>query len=136
MPETDTTAAPLPSEPPFLVEHRRDAEASGSFVPSARLVLTPGLRTSGLWEVLPPEELRDLVLLLTFLTPNGWVRPALPELADAMRASPRPCQRSAGTSYTPSMAWKAGGRCPSQSPWPGSLRAWPAPNRPRGETAG
>ena len=87
MPDTVTTAAPFPSEVPFLVEHRRAAEAGGSFVPSARLVLTPGLRTSGLWAALPPEELRDLILLLTFLTPNAWVRPALPELADAMRAS-------------------------------------------------
>ena len=81
MPDTETHA-------PFLVEHRREALAAGrDFAPAARLVLTPALRTSGLWGELPPEELRDLLLLLTFLAPNGWFRPALPELAAAMRVS-------------------------------------------------
>jgi hypothetical protein len=76
------------SEAPFIVQHCRQAVApSGDFVPEARLILTPTLRTSGLWNSLPPEEFKDLILLLTFLTPNGWFRPTLPELADAMNTS-------------------------------------------------
>lgn len=55
--------------------------------PAARLLLTSTLRTSGLWSALPPDELRDLTLMLTFLSPNGRVQPTLPELAGAMQSS-------------------------------------------------
>jgi hypothetical protein len=80
----EDTNAPV-AEAPFVVQHRRQATApSGDFVPEARLILTPALRTSGLWAQLPPEEFKDLLLILTFLTPNGWFRPTLPELADAI----------------------------------------------------
>lgn len=79
---------PCVEEMPFVIEHRQeDRTASGAFRPSARLLLTPALRTSGLWAALPAEELRDLVLLLTFLTPNGRIQPTLPELAQAMHAT-------------------------------------------------
>lgn len=71
---------------PFVAEtRRRGVSQSGSFVPSARLVLTSALRTEGLWHALPGEEIKTLVLLLTFLTPDGACRPALAELAPAMR---------------------------------------------------
>lgn len=74
---------------PFTVEHlREDAAPGGTFRPAARLVLAPALRTGGLWHALAPEDLKNLLLLLTFLTPNGWCRPTLPELAAAMQASP------------------------------------------------
>lgn len=73
---------------PFVIEqYRGEQGAGGSFRPAARLLLTSFLRTSGLWKVLPPDELRDLMLLLTFLSPNGRVQPTLPELAEAMQAS-------------------------------------------------
>ena len=73
---------------PFVIEqYQQGRSASGAFQPAARLLLTAALRTSGLWTGLPPEELRDLVLLLTFLTPNGRIQPTLPELAGAMQAS-------------------------------------------------
>lgn len=73
---------------PFVVEHSQEGQTSGgTFRPSARLLLTPALRTSGLWTALPPEEMRDLVLLLTFLTANGRVQPTLLELAQAMHTS-------------------------------------------------
>lgn len=78
---------------PFVVERYREAldqEALGSggtFRPAARLLLTQGLRTSGLWSVLPVEELRDLTLMLTFLTANGRIQPTLPELSKAMQVS-------------------------------------------------
>ena len=81
----DTTAA---HAFPFIVEHRQeDRTLDGSFRPSARLILTPALRTSGLWGILPPEDLHTLVLTLTFVAPNGWCRPTLLELAEAMRVS-------------------------------------------------
>ena len=73
---------------PFLVEHRQEERAlSGTFRPSARLILTERVRTSGLWNALTPEDFQTLLLMLTFLTPNGWCRPTLPELAQAMRVS-------------------------------------------------
>ena len=73
---------------PFVIErYKRGWSASGAFQPAARLLLTAALRTSGLWRDVSPEELRDLVLLLTFLTPNARIQPTLPELAEAMQAS-------------------------------------------------
>ncbi len=82
------TDTPAPRAFPFLVEHRQeDRTLDGSFRPAARLILTPALRTSGLWAMLPPEDLHTLVLTLTFVAPNGWCRPTLLELAEAMRVS-------------------------------------------------
>ena len=82
------TDTPAPRAFPFIVEHRQeDRTLDGSFRPSARLILTPALRTSGLWAMLPPEDLHTLVLTLTFVAPNGWCRPTLLELAEAMRVS-------------------------------------------------
>jgi len=73
---------------PFVVEHRQEERApSGTFRPSARLILTERVRTSGLWNALTSEDFQTLLLLLTFLTPNGWCRPTLPELAQAMQVS-------------------------------------------------
>ncbi len=73
---------------PFVVEHRQEERAlSGTFRPSARLILTPRVRTSSFWNALSPEDFQTLLLLLTFLTPNGWCRPTLPELAQAMQVS-------------------------------------------------
>ena len=70
------------------MEHRQEERAlSGTFRPSARLILTPRVRTSGFWNALSPEDFQTLLLLLTFLTPNGWCRPTLPELAQAMQTS-------------------------------------------------
>ncbi len=73
---------------PFVVEHQRlDQTPSGSFRPHARLILSPSLRTSGFWNALPAEEMKTLLLLLTFLNANGWCRPTLPQLAEAMQTS-------------------------------------------------
>lgn len=81
-------AATNPQEAPFVIEHHQEDRAlSGTFRPSARLILTERVRTSGLWRALAPEDCKTLVLLLTFLTPNGWCRPTLPELASAMEVS-------------------------------------------------
>ena len=71
---------------PFVAEVRQqDVLPNGSFRPSARLILTPALHTGGLWHALPGEEIKTLLLLLTFLTPNGWCHPSFLELAEAMR---------------------------------------------------
>lgn len=76
------------SDFPFVVEHLHEGQGTGgTFRPAARLLLTSALRTSGLWAALPIEELSDLVLMLTFLTPNGRIHPTLPELAEAMHVS-------------------------------------------------
>jgi hypothetical protein len=70
------------------VEHRQDERAlSGTFRPSARMILTEHVRTSGFWNTLTAEDFQTLLLMLTFLTPNGWCRPTLPELAQAMQVS-------------------------------------------------
>ena len=67
---------------PFLVEHvREDEKSSGNFIPAARLIVLPALRTSGLLAFLPDAEARLLLLLLTFLSPNGHIQATVPELA-------------------------------------------------------
>jgi len=77
-----------PQDAPFIIEHRQEDRAlSGTFRPSARLIVTERVRTSGLWRALTPEDFKTLLLLLTFITPNGWCRPTLPELAEAMQVS-------------------------------------------------
>ena len=72
---------------PFVIEHRQEDSRGATFRPSARLILTERVRTSGLWRSLAPEDCQTLVLLLTFVTSNGWCRPTLWELADAMDVS-------------------------------------------------
>jgi len=89
----DPTPQPEPprepaAEPPFLirVEHL-DVTLGGHFRPAAHVCFAAALRASGLLAALPPEALRDLLLLLTFVTPNGHCAPALPQIAHAMRVS-------------------------------------------------
>src|SRR5579871_3810880 len=79
---------PVPdvSSPPFQVVLRRlDTKPDGSFRPGARIELTPALRTSGLLTTLPGEDLKNLLLMLTFVHPNGHVVPSLMELSQALR---------------------------------------------------
>ena len=83
------TSPPSEFTTPFLVTHlRRDETPGGYFRPDAVVQLTPLLRTSGLLLALPPEEVKSLLFVLSFVTPNGQIAPTLPELADAMRLSP------------------------------------------------
>ena len=81
------SAMPVPpSQQPFAVFlHRAEQRPDGSFRPDARLTVTPALRTSGLLLRIPAEDLRTLLLMLTFLHPNGNVQPSVTELAAAMR---------------------------------------------------
>lgn len=78
-----------PSEvKPFLVQLRQEEkQPNGSFRPAAVLQLTPSFRTSGLLFSLAPEDLKSLLFLLTFLSPNGECKAALHQLAAAMRVS-------------------------------------------------
>ena len=88
MPDDLTKHDGVLEQAPFVIEHRQeDRGQGGTFRPSARLVLTDRIRTSGLWRSLTPEDAKTLVFLLTFITPNGWCRPTLPELAEAMGTS-------------------------------------------------
>lgn len=76
------------AEKPFVILlHRRDHLLSGYFRPEATVTISPALRTSGLLLALPPEEVKSLLLMLTFVTPNGWCQPAVQQLAGAMRVS-------------------------------------------------
>lgn len=76
------------AETPFvIVLHQKDRRPSGTFRPEATVTVSRALRTSGLLLALPPEEVKSLLLMLTFLTPNGWCQPAVQQLADAMRVS-------------------------------------------------
>jgi hypothetical protein len=86
----NTTAQNHPSMhgKPFVIEHRRQMERDGHhFTPSTQLIVTPALRTSGLVAALPDSEARSLLLLLTFLTANGYIQPTLPELAQGMQVT-------------------------------------------------
>ena len=87
-PESPPTPTPegTAGEHPFvIVLHQRDRTPGGYFRPEATVTVSRALRTSGLLLALPPEDVKSLLLLLTFITANGWCRPALPELAEAMR---------------------------------------------------
>ncbi len=78
-----------PSEKPFLVElWEEDRQPGGSFTPAAALHLTASLRTSGLLGTLSPDDLKSLIFLLTFVSPEGHCQVFLSQLAEAMRVSP------------------------------------------------
>ena len=74
---------------PFVMVNERKHLVSGSstFHPDAHLVITPTLRTSGLLSVLPSEDLKNLLYILTFVTANWNCSPTLSELAQAMGVS-------------------------------------------------
>jgi hypothetical protein len=77
------------SEKPFLIElWEADKQPGGYFTPAAAMHLTPALRTSGLLNQLSPDDLKSLVFLLTFVSPEGHCQPFLSQLAEAMRVSP------------------------------------------------
>ena len=78
-----------PTSTPFVIvnENKHITAGNVSFHPSALMVITPALRTSGLLASLSPEDLKNLITALTFLTTNGSCTPSVPELATAMGVS-------------------------------------------------
>ncbi len=84
-PGLDSTDREAAETPFVIVLHQKDRRPSGSFRPQATVTVLPALRTSGLLLALPPDEVKSLLLMLTFVTPNGWCQPAVQQLADAMR---------------------------------------------------
>jgi hypothetical protein len=82
------------AEIPFtIVLRKRDRTPGGSFVPYATVEITPALATTGLIRDVPPEELRTLLLLLTFVTPNGLCQPTTEQIAAALGISERAARR-------------------------------------------
>lgn len=89
-PEASTPpTSPLTSaDHPFVIELlQQDVQANGNFRPDARVVIRPALRTSGLLQHLAAEEMRSLLLLLTFVTSNGDIAPSLREIAHVMHCN-------------------------------------------------
>lgn len=70
---------------PFLirVEHL-DVDRRGAFRPAASVRFASSLRTSGLLMAMPPEAVKDLLTILTFVSPNGVCAPHIGQLAEAM----------------------------------------------------
>lgn len=71
-----TQAEPLDqieaSKPPFtLFIAHQDAGQAGSWRPAASIQFDKHLRTSGFLLSLPPEDLKVLMMLLSFLTPTA-----------------------------------------------------------------
>ena len=88
LPPRDNKEEPESREHPFIVRHEHiDTELSGGFRPNAFVTITPALRTSGLLAALHQEDLKSLLFVLTFVTANGWIRPSVEQLAEAMRVS-------------------------------------------------
>jgi hypothetical protein len=75
------------SSPFVILLQAQDVTAGGYFRPAASVLLTPVLRTSGLLRELPGEELRTLLLVLTFVSPNGHFLPTLSQLAQGFSLS-------------------------------------------------
>jgi hypothetical protein len=84
----ENDASTTSTEKPFLVELRQEHRKHTSlFVPAASLQITPALRTSGLLHGLEPDALKNLLYLLTFLSPEGRPQASLFHLAKAMQSS-------------------------------------------------
>lgn len=82
------TPTPHRSATPFTVfiQHL-DKQINGNFRPHAVVGFDAGLRATGFLASLPAEELRSLLFLLSFVTPNGDIFPSVAQLSEAMRVS-------------------------------------------------
>jgi hypothetical protein len=75
------------TQPFRIVQQQADATSAGYFRPEAAVHVTAALRTLGLLRGIPAEEIKTLLLLLTYLTPNGAFMATVPQMAEAMRVS-------------------------------------------------
>lgn len=79
--------ATVPTRPIVIELHQADREKSGHFRPVACLKLMETFRTGGLLAALPAEDLKSLIFLLTFVSPNGDCGAAIHQLCSSMRVS-------------------------------------------------
>ncbi len=85
---SNSTATHKNSPKPFVIEIHQDRKTpSGSFIPSASLKLMEEFRASGLLQALPPDDLKSLLYLLTFISPEGNCQVTQPILTSAMKTS-------------------------------------------------
>lgn len=78
--EPDVSHEPPRREAPFALELRHeDLKPSGDFTPSAAVLVTDALRSSGLVQALDAAEFQTLLLVLSCVTANGGFA-ATPEL--------------------------------------------------------
>jgi len=75
-------------EPPFVIYLAHEDKTQGSWRPRAMLGITPALRTSGFLSAIEPEELHSLLVLLSFLSPDGRLMAFTLSLAQALGTSP------------------------------------------------
>ncbi len=61
--------------------------STSKFRPEATVIATAELRASGFLQAAPQDVLQSILLLLTFVTPNGFVSPSLSEIAATLRVS-------------------------------------------------
>lgn len=79
-----------PQEPPLsIIVMPRDVGREGSWRPDAFVGMTKTLRTSGFLMALAPEDLKSLLVMLTFLSPNGHCTVVVQQLATAFHLSPK-----------------------------------------------
>jgi len=75
-------------EPPFVIYLAHEDKTQGSWRPRAMLGLTHALRTSGFLSAIEPEELHSLLVLLSFLAPDGRLMAFTLSLAQPLGTSP------------------------------------------------
>ena len=86
---------PPKSGHPFLIENRFTPKPGKfkDFKPEARAIVTEALRTSGLLQSLTAVELRLLLLLLTYATPNGRILAPVERIASDLGITVKEAQR-------------------------------------------
>jgi hypothetical protein len=86
--DTFTPEPVFESAAPFVVVHAVSlAEGTPHFSPQAFLAISPTVRTSGFLRAVPAEELRTLVALLAFHSPNGDVWATADQVASVLDVS-------------------------------------------------
>lgn len=79
-----------PQLPPLsIIVMPRDVGREGSWRPDAFIGMNKTLRVSGFLMALPPEDLKSLLVMLTFLSPNGRCIVMVQQLATAFHLSPK-----------------------------------------------
>ncbi len=74
-------------EAPFASYIAHEDKTRGTWKPAALVAVTPALRTSGFLGAIGLDEFKSLLLLLTFLLPDGRCAASVPQLAQSLRLS-------------------------------------------------